>query len=237
MNKITIIGTGNVATHLCIALAGKVDELINISSREPEEIPTDSDIYIIAVSDRAITEVASKMPGVAGVVAHTAGSVSIDVLKPYFDNIGVFYPLQTFTKGAYLDYSAIPMFIEGNNAATEGMLMGVASLFTSHLQKADSQQRRTLHLASVFACNFANCLWSITNDILRTEHLDFDVLLPLIDTSVSKLKYLDPEEAQTGPAARGDTQVIDIHLNLLKNPEYKQIYSLLSQSIIKNIRK
>ncbi|MCM1319172.1 MAG: DUF2520 domain-containing protein [Muribaculaceae bacterium] len=232
MNKVCIIGSGNVATHLCIALAGKVDELINVSSRELEDLPMDSDIYLIAVSDSAIGKVADAMPRVDGIVAHTAGSVGIDVLKPYFKRVGVFYPLQTFTKGAYLDYSVIPVFVEASDKGSEGQLLGLASLFTTHLHKADSARRETLHLASVFACNFTNYLWTAADEILQREGLNLDVLMPLIDATVSKLKYMDPSEAQTGPASRGDTEVISRHEKALEGTKLHDIYHILSEAIL-----
>lgn len=232
MKNVTIIGQGNVATHLCIALAGRVDELINISSRELEDIPSDSDIYILAVSDNAIAEVAARMPKVDGIVAHTAGSVSMQVLMPYFSNVGVFYPLQTFTKGATIDYSHIPCFIEGSDSGVEGRLLGLASLFTSNLHKADSDTRQKLHLASVFACNFTNYLWSISQEILSTQGYGMEVLMPLIEVSISKLKYLSPADAQTGPARRGDTEVVNQHLQELNGTHYQKIYELLSEEIM-----
>ena len=124
--NITVIGTGNVASHLCVALAGTTDELYNISSRTLEDLPLDSDLYIIAVNDDAIPQVAAQMPKVKGVVTHTAGSVDMRVLSPYFDRIGVLYPLQTFTKGTDIDYSEIPVFIEGSDNDSAALLSDVA---------------------------------------------------------------------------------------------------------------
>lgn len=234
IKSVTIIGGGNVATHLCIALAGRVDELINISSRELEDLPLDSDIYIIAVSDKAIAEVAAAMPGVLGIVAHTAGSVGMDVLSAHFKRAGVFYPLQTFTKGSDLDYSEIPVFVEGTDPSVEGELSGLASLFTTHIMKADSARREKLHIASVFACNFTNHLWSVADKMLQEDGLGIEVLMPLIGATVEKLKHLTPHEAQTGPAVRKDMNVIDRHLEKLADSRYLDIYRLLSKAIIED---
>lgn len=234
MNKVTIIGQGNVAMHLCVALAGTVDELVNVSSRELEDLPLDSDIYIIAVSDNAIGEVVDRMPDVHGVVAHTAGSVGMDVVSRRFKDAGVFYPLQTFTKGAFLDYSVIPVFVEGTNTAVEGKLLGLASLFTTHLMKADSARRERLHIASVFACNFTNHLWKIADDILREDGMTLEVLMPLIEATVEKLRHLTPGEAQTGPASRGDTSVLARHAERLAHTEYLDIYNIISKAILED---
>lgn len=231
MNRITIIGQGNVGTHLCIALAGTTDELISVSSRTLEELPTDSDIYIIAVSDSAIEEVASRLPQLNGIVAHTSGSVSINVLNR-FNRYGVFYPLQTFTKGADIDYSRIPVFIEGSDTAVSGILMGAASLFSSNLHHADSTLRLKLHIASVFACNYANHLWHIADSLLQEEGLSMEVIRPLIETSVEKLRHMPPHKAQTGPAVRRDMNVLDKHMQQLSSSPYEQIYKILADSIL-----
>lgn len=231
--SITIIGTGNVASHLCVALAGKTDELYNISSRTPEEIPLDSDLYILAVSDDAIPEVAARMPSVKGVVAHTAGSVAMQTLSPCFDRIGVLYPLQTFTKGVDVDYSEIPVFIEGNSPETVSMLSDTAALFSRHIYPADSERRRLLHVASVFACNYVNGLWCIADDMLRKDGLSLEVLLPLIKATASKITRMSPAEAQTGPASRGDTGVMRSHLQMLQdNPTLSEIYRRLGDNIL-----
>lgn len=232
MNKVTVIGQGNVASHLCVALAGKVGELINVSSRELEDLTPDSDIYLIAVSDDAIGEVAAQMPDVAGIVAHTAGSVGLDILRGRFSRAGVFYPLQTFTKGSFLDYSEIPVFVEGTDSAVEGELLGLASMFTTHLMKADSRRRERLHIASVFACNFTNCLWGIADSLLKEDDLSIDVLIPLIGATVDKLRYMSPGKAQTGPASRGDTDVVNRHIARIENDTYKDIYKSLSKVIL-----
>lgn len=232
MNRVTIIGQGNVATHLCVALAGTVDELINVSSRELEDVPADSDIYLIAVSDNAIGEVVDAMPDVAGIVAHTAGSVGMDVVSRRFKRAGVFYPLQTFTKNSFLDYSKIPVFVEGTDAGVEGELLGLASMFTTHLMKADSRRRERLHIASVFACNFTNYMWGIADSLLREDGMTLEVLMPLIEATVDKLKYLTPQEAQTGPASRGDTVVVNRHADRLADSKYSDIYNLLSKAIL-----
>lgn len=236
MKQITIIGTGNVATHLCVALAGKADELISVSSRTLEDLPPDSDIYILAVKDDAIAEVvanvAARLGKITGILAHTSGSVPMDVLAPYASRIGVFYPLQTFSKDADLEYSQIPVFVEGCDSGIEAELKGLAALFTSHLYTADSDRRRILHIASVFACNYVNHLWDIADDILCEEGLSLEVLFPLIKATAAKITRMSPHDAQTGPAVRGDKSVMLKHLDMLDESDDAKIYRLLGNSIL-----
>lgn len=234
--KIAIVGSGNVGHHLTRALAESGQaEVVNIASRRPEEIPFDADLYLIAVTDGAIAEVAGKMPPVDGVVAHTSGSVGMEAIPESFAKRGVFYPLQTFTKDADLDYGGIPVFVEADCAEALVVLKKAAGIFSGSVVEADSALRRKLHLAAVFACNFTNRLYGIADELMRESGLEFRLLFPLIMESVGKLRVLSPSEAQTGPASRGDRSVCEEHLRMLEDrPELRRIYSMLTDSISKS---
>lgn len=234
MKSICIIGQGNVGTHLCVAFAGKVEELFSIDSRTLEDLPEDADLYLLSVSDSAIEEVAARMPDVKGVVAHTSGSISIDALKSVKGPKGVFYPLMTFSKEADIDYRQIPVFIEASEDEALLTLRKAAELFSDKVKQMDSRQRKLMHIASVFACNFPNALWNVAYSILKDAHVPFSYMLPLIDASVEKLHHFTPEEAQTGPARRGDSKIVDDHMDELSSePDLQKIYRDLSDLIVK----
>lgn len=233
MKRITIIGTGNVATHLCVAMAGRVDELINIPSRSLEDLPLDSELYILSVSDDAIEEVASKLPPLEGIIAHTSGSRPMEILAPYAAKYGVFYPLQTFTKGADLNYSRIPVFIEGCSPEVTAALSSTAAIFTANIYPADSERRKMLHIASVFACNYTNHLWNIADKLLKEAGMGLEVLHPLMTATLEKAMRIPPREGQTGPAVRNDKKVMMNHLEMLSGTPEADIYRLLGNSILK----
>lgn len=225
---VSIIGKGNVGTHLASALKDKTDvELIN--SRTLKDLSPGTDIIIIAVSDSAISKVLEKIPSTDAIIAHTAGSVSIDVLKEYSNRVGVFYPLQTFTKGDKIEYEKIPVFIEGSAEEVEEKLVNLARLFSNDVRKADSVQREKLHLASVFACNFTNALAGIADYILQENGMDYHSVIPLMEQTIKKLDKMTPGQAQTGPAVRRDFNIIEKHINSLKDyPNLKNIYELFT---------
>lgn len=228
---VAMIGSGNVAYHLSRALNGKT-EVRMVNPRTLEGLPGKPDIILIAVTDTAIREVAEKLKGTEALVAHTSGSIGLEALNGISSHIGVFYPLQTFTKGIDPDYSEIPILIEGSDPETSEKLKSLAHLFTARIEDADSEKRRKLHLAAVFACNFTNALAGISRDILAESGIDFSLLLPLMKQTVKKLEILTPKEAQTGPAVRGDRQVIESHLAMLESkPEAKEIYAKISHLI------
>lgn len=232
LKRVCIIGTGNVASHLCVALSDSIEELINVSSRTPEDFPLDSDCYILAVSDDAISSVASTLPNTDALVLHTAGSVPTDVLKPYTKNYGVLYPMQTFTKGIDVDYDKISLFIDASSNDNIQKIKGLAELISPNVDVVNSSVRRQIHIASVFACNYVNHLWSLSSEILNAQGLDFDILLPLIDVTVSKMKKIKARNAQTGPAVRHDMNVIETHLGALENLSMQKIYAAIAESIM-----
>lgn len=229
---INIIGRGNVAFHLHKAFEGKEDVKI-INPHTLENLDNDADLILICVSDNAIVEVAEKLKGLKTLVAHTAGSVSINVLKDITENYGVFYPLQTFTRGVELKYLDIPFFIEASSPEALSKLNYYASLISDQIIEIDSEKRKYLHLASVFVCNFTNALAGVSEVILKEADMDYKVILPLMKQTVDKLYSLSPTIAQTGPAARKDTTVMEMHMKILETwPQLRDLYKTFSNLIL-----
>ena len=248
-NRIVLVGSGNVATHLGRGLAHAC-ELVQVFSRtlaharelarelgvplaasQPADLVPDADVYLLAVSDDAIDTVVQSLPDNGALWLHTAGSVGLDVLSRQRRRCGVLYPMQSFTRTLPVDWSQVPIFVEGCDAATTAQVRDLASLLSQHVQQCDSQQRMALHIAAVFSCNFTNLLWTQAHELLNHFGLDFDAMLPLIATTVGKLDQLSPRDAQTGPARRGDVKVLQKHLALLDGDK-RATYQLLSQAIM-----
>lgn len=226
-----------MATHLLKAFQRNGVEAVMVNSRSLEGLEPDSDIIIIAVSDSAIGEVAANIaagvPDFKGIAAHTAGSVAMDSLQPFFRNYGVFYPLQTFSKDMEIpDFRDIPVFVEGNSAETADTLAELAGILSDNVYRLDSEAREKLHLASVFACNFTNALYGVAHELLEETGVPFSALLPLVDRTAAKVHDASPADCQTGPARRGDKRVTDRHIQLLSSrPELAKLYELVSSII------
>lgn len=247
MISVVIIGAGNVATHLFKAFS-KANSItvnqwfnrnlnsINSYKNEVEIIDNlsllkDADIYIIAVSDDAIAELSERLPFENRLVVHTSGSVSIyDIDKK--QKRGVFYPLQTFSKDAEMDFANVPVCIETIGGGEHyNLLKNLALSIGSPTKKVNSDQRRVLHLAAVFVNNFTNQLYRIGHEITESEGAEFDLLKPLILETAKKVQELSPYMAQTGPAKRHDKKTIKKQLKQLENKQHKDIYELLTSSI------
>lgn len=204
-------------------------EWYNMDDKAP-----DADIYIIAVSDSAVESVAQALRITdSAIVAHTAGSVAMSAIPERGGRRGIIYPLQTFTAGRDIDLCDVTLFLEGDNEETLQQLTHIASLISHNVAYADSERRRMIHLAGVFVNNFTNHLYALGRDIIANEGLSFDTLKPLIaETAAKALDSDDPRSVQTGPARRGDREVIAKHIEMLGAESTKgKIYNDITDSI------
>lgn len=223
-----LIGNGNVASHLGLALEQAGHRVVRVGGRNRTvPIPRDADLYVIAVTDSAIASVAAEIGDVPGLVVHTAGSVPMSVLPQR--RKGVLYPLQTFTKGRPVDMRSVPLFVESEGG--EELLLHVASQLSDIVIPMDSERRRYLHLAAVFCNNFTNHMYRITEELLSQHDIPFEVMLPIIDETARKVHSLTPAQAQTGPAVRWNQSVMEAQQNLLEREDLRQLYQIISKSI------
>jgi len=248
MIKVVLLGAGNVAIHLAKAFV-KADN-INFVQRYRRNDKNDSsfnsniqftdnlhellkaDVYIIAINDDSISSFSDKLPVLKGLVVHTSGSIGLKSLSDKLRR-GVFYPLQSFSKDQKLDFKKIPVAIEAEFREDKALIENLAGSISDYVYSIDSEQREKLHLAAVFANNFSNFMFTIAKDLSDENNFPFDLLKPLILETANKIQITDPRKAQTGPAIRNDKKVIEKHLSQLKK-EKKEIYKLISESIIKS---
>lgn len=248
MDKIAIIGSGNVAWHLCKGLITEDVKVLGVFSKSPhksnefakefeinsyatldELTETQPDLILVAISDDATATVINTLPHHLK-VAYTSGSVKLsEITHP---KSGVFYPLQSFTKGKPVNLFEVPFFIEAKSMELGEELFDLAWKLSRKVEYADSTTRSELHLAAVFANNFTNHMYSLSKELLKDSKGNFEHLLPLIFNAVDKLKSNSPEEIQTGPARRNDEKIIAQHLSKLEGDK-KEIYKLISSSIQK----
>ena len=249
--KIVFIGAGNLATRLSLAMQrvgmqiGQVYSHTEASARQLatrlgcpwtndlSALQEDGDLYVFSLKDTVLSDVISKVKPNNGMWVHTAGSMPMSVFEGYAQRFGVLYPLQTFSKGRNVNFDVIPIFLEANTDKNADYLKNIASALSENVRFMSSEKRRSLHLAAVFACNFTNHIYTLSYKLLENESIPVDVLLPLIDETVSKIHSMPPAAAQTGPAIRYDENVINKHLAMLDDPDMQAIYRLLSQSIHK----
>lgn len=245
MKSIVLFGAGNVATHLFRAISNTPKfRVVQVFNHKPENLllfksivettsniekVVPADIYLIAVKDDAISNIVEGLNFQGALVVHTAGAVPLDILKN-LDRTGIFYPLQTFSKIKPVDFENIPICLEASNEEDMLILEELAGSISNKFFRIDSAQRKSLHVAAVFVSNFVNYLYSEGEAICTANNIPFEILHPLILETAVKVKELSPGEAQTGPAKRNDTKVIQAHLDMLGGNQ-KEIYSLLTKSI------
>jgi predicted short-subunit dehydrogenase-like oxidoreductase (DUF2520 family) len=250
IQKIVLIGAGSVATHLGVAFlktgrkiqqvysrteesAKHLSERLNAeSTSDMNKIYREADLYLISVADGAVEEIAGKLQLDKKLIVHTSGSLPMDILSKSTKNYGVLYPLQTFSKTREADLSIVPICIEANSADNLQKIEQLAKELSAKVVVVDSEKRKIIHLAAVFACNFSNFMYDISDKILEDNNLDFELLRPLILETAIKVQEFKPGKVQTGPAIRGDEEILKKHVRLLKEyPEYQKIYDMLSEGI------
>ncbi|MDR1883169.1 MAG: DUF2520 domain-containing protein [Prevotella sp.] len=252
--KVVFIGAGNVATHLAVKLYEHSFDIAQVYSRTPESasllaslvhaapvtdiasVTGDADLYIFSVKDSVIESLASKLPRNKGIWIHTAGSVPLDVFGKFTSRYGVLYPFQTFSKYRSPDWRDIAVFIEASDAGSLSALQAVARQLSDKVSVLSSGDRKYVHLAGVFVCNFTNHMYALSKLFLEKANLPFDIALPLIDETALKVRSLTPEKAQTGPAIRHDENVIGRHLEMIEDEKTREIYRLISENIHKMSR-
>ncbi len=250
LKKIGFIGAGNVAWHLAVSMHKAGLDIVRIVSRSASpakrlaketgaaystslrSLDAGAEVWIMAVPDDAITGVLEHLPSRLPALVHTSGSTAIAVLDGYAERTGVFYPLQTFSAQRPVSMQEVPLCIEAGDVTLREDLEKLARRISDNVRYIDSKQRRQLHLAAVFACNFTNALYGVAEQLLSGEGLPFELLHPLIAETARKATEMSPFEAQTGPALRNDRKTLESHLALLRNhPQQAEIYALMSRLI------
>jgi len=251
--NIAIIGSGNLAWHLAPELENVGQRIVEIYSRNTKNTrslqkrlynaeinpsldfsDSEAEIFILCISDDAIEEVAQEiaLPENA-IIVHTSGSQPISKLGyAATEHIGVFYPLQTFTKSKRVAFEDIPILIEAENSHTTKVLKKLGKSISKKVLSVNSKDRMAIHVAAVIACNFTNHLFDAADKILKNQGFDFELIKPLIAETMNKSLDLGPEISQTGPAARGDMETLDKHMEFLKGSKYKDVYKLMTELIL-----
>jgi len=249
--KITIVGAGNVAWHLAHAFHKakiKIDSIINRDPTKGQELAdavgalyssdfnfstNNRQFIILAVSDSSLPEVLNKLQTSNHIVLHTSGSVDIGLFKGKAAHCGALYPFQTLTRKVETDYSRISLFLEASDEETYKAIEYLAINISSNVYRMSSEQRRKLHLAGIISNNFTNHLVTLAYDYLSKNNIDEKYLLPLLEETLNKMKIVGPHVAQTGPAKRNNKEIIDMHLQMLKDDhQLKNLYKEISDSII-----
>lgn len=254
--SVVFIGAGNVASHLAPAIeTAGIGEIKQVYSRtidsaralasrlnnaQPvdniEDIITDADIYVVSLVDHAVKGLIGRLPHGDALWLHTSGSLPMSTLSTLSPRYGVLYPLQTFSRDVDVDMSRVPMFVEGSSPEVEAEVYDLARHLSETVHYADGDLRARMHVAAVFACNFTNHMFTIADDLLHRDNLDLSVLYPLIEETVRKALRGNPASGQTGPAVRGDNNIVNRHASTLP-PDLSKLYLDLSDSIYRRHHK
>lgn len=254
--RITLVGAGNVAVCMSPALKSAGHSIAGVYSRtevgartladslgtkavtDLEELP-EADVYLTMLRDDVLPSLAERIVRNRqnALFLHTSGSVPMSVWKDAgASHYGVLYPMQTFSRGKKIGWGSVPIFTEASGPSELETVNALAGSLSGQVRELDSEKRGRMHLAAVFACNFTNRMYAISEKLLEECGIPFDVMLPLINETAEKVSGMAPEKAQTGPAVRGDERVLELHRRLLDgHPEWLRLYELISKDINRNL--
>ena len=252
--KIVLFGAGNVAVHLADALVYAGYQIVQVYSRTLEsaqplaervyaraitnisDIDLTPDVFVFCLNDNGLVDVVDKVQFSGQLALHTSGTMPLDIFKGKTENYGVLYPLQTFSKFRKVNFKEIPLIIEASSPRDLVNIRQLAGLLSLKVIIADSVMRRKIHLAGVFASNFSNHMYLISEMLVKQTGLSFEILKPLIyETTLKAIESGNPSASQTGPAIRGNNIIIDKHLEMLSSlPDLKQLYNLITDNIIQS---
>ncbi|MBQ9508951.1 MAG: DUF2520 domain-containing protein [Bacteroidales bacterium] len=252
IETVSLVGSGNIAHWLVYALKKADVDIRQIYSRQLDhakelaakagadaidnlrDLSPDSDLYIFSVKDDSYETLLSQLPFRLPLAVHTAGSLSIRIFEPYADSYGILYPYQSLNKNMDFANVEVPLSVESNDKMVENELFAFAGRLSSTVQLMGEAQRLVLHRAAIFGCNFTNAMYAIAYDILRENNIDWRMILPLLENTLDKVKTMNPHDAQTGPAKRGDQNIIRMHQEALQDERLREIYRLMSDYIMRN---
>lgn len=252
IETVSLVGSGNIAHWLVYALKKADVDIRQIYSRQLDhakelaakagadaidnlrDLSPDSDLYIFSVKDDSYETLLSQLPFRLPLAVHTAGSLSIRIFEPYADSYGILYPYQSLNKNMDFANVEVPLSVESNDKMVENELFAFAGRLSSTVQLMGEAQRLVLHRAAIFGCNFTNAMYAIAYDILRENNIDWRMILPLLENTLDKVKTMNPHDAQTGPAKRGDQNIILMHQEALQDERLREIYRLMSDYIMRN---
>lgn len=252
IETVSLVGSGNIAHWLVYALKKADVDIRQIYSRQLDhakelaakadadaidnlrDLSPDSDLYIFSVKDDSYETLLSQLPFRLPLAVHTAGSLSIRIFETYADSYGILYPYQSLNKNMDFANVEVPLSVESNDKMVENELFAFAGRLSSTVQLMGEAQRLVLHRAAIFGCNFTNAMYAIAYDILRENNIEWRMILPLLENTLDKVKTMNPHDAQTGPAKRGDQNIIRMHQEALQDERLREIYRLMSDYIMRN---
>jgi len=252
--RVSIIGTGNLATHLAKGMekagflvaeiynrhlskaAAFANSLYDAQATDSLDfLDSEANVFFLCVSDNAIATLAQEIILPRGaLLVHCSGATNVEAIMREDVDYGVFYPIQTFSPNRKISFEGLPICLEASTEEAEEILESLVKRMKANPFFMSSEQRLTLHLSAVFACNFSNHFYRIAQEVLDTRGLPFDLLHHLIAETVQKAFENGPENAQTGPAVREDYNTMALHRDLLRtHPEWKELYVKVSEDIIR----
>jgi pantoate--beta-alanine ligase len=185
------------------------------------------DLLVLAVPDGEVGKVAAAVQPDAGtVIAHLAGSLTLDALAPHARRASI-HPLVSLAKaetgaerlaGAWFAVAGDPLGAE------------VVADLAGHAVEVPEERRAAYHAAASIASNHLVALLGQAERVAASAGVPFEAYLDLVRGTVENVATLGPAAALTGPVARGDWATVDRHLAALDPAERPAYEAMAAQA-------
>jgi predicted short-subunit dehydrogenase-like oxidoreductase (DUF2520 family) len=232
--RLRVIGSGRAGGALALALerlGWVVDGLLGRSD-DPRGAASGVDLLVIATPDPAVAEVAALVqPDDTTVVAHVAGSLTLEVLAPHPHRASL-HPLVALPSaelGADRLAAGAWFAIAGSSVADLGLMADLVAELDGTAIEVPDEQRVPYHAAACIASNHLVALLGQAQRVAHTAGVPLSAYLDLVRATVENVAELGPAAALTGPVARGDEATVARHLGALA-PEERPAYEAMAEA-------
>lgn len=187
-------------------------------------------VVLLCVNDQSLEETAARFRHVAKVMVHFSGTSALP--DNGNNDSAVLWPVHSFSDSEAPVWNNIPWITEFRGSEALHFADDFLGALGCRSNTLNLEQRRELHLAAVVMNNFANHLATLAFDWCKSQQLPVEALHHLSEQTFSRLRFVSPEVAQTGPARRGDELTIEHHLHMLEGKvDLQEIYRIFSKQI------
>jgi predicted short-subunit dehydrogenase-like oxidoreductase (DUF2520 family) len=209
--RLGVVGAGRLGSALASALRAAGVAVEGPAGRG--EVPRGCHAIVLCVPDTEIPAAARTVARAAPLVGHTSGATPLSAVEPAGGAAFGLHPLQTFAPGDGAEaFAGAGCAVAGSSPEALDLAVAIARTLGMAPFEIDDEGRAAYHAAASVASNFVVTLLAAAERIAGGAGLApaeaRALVAPLVRRNVENVAALGPEEALTGPVARGDDATV-----------------------------
>ena len=204
----------------------RLPELLAAERSSIEHLARESELLLVAVSDRAISEVVARIPRTEAIVAHASGA------EPAPAGGFALHPLKALPPvGTPSDLEGTLLVFQGEHRKTARL---IATAVGARFAEVTVEGKALYHAAAVFGANYVAAAVDIAEELMERAGLSGtrDDIVALAESALRNWREHTDARRFTGPAARGDEVTMARHREALaQDAQVAELYKLLADWI------